>query len=269
MSVAAKTSHTKSARPRGPAHSRAAPAPRTADDALTALSVATLQTAITQMTSLMHLLWDGFARDVAGAQRATYQRLVDLVFDAQSATNKATTYALTTLETPARKTPAPGKVIELFERAISLQEQANTGLIEAPKSPAFDNAEALQRARDRGASYRTGVIARGDMLGSDAVAERLGVSRQAVDKKRRAGELLALSWGSRRLHYPAWQLEPGILGEALKRVLAPLKGEDPWLIYRFFTTPEAALADATPLEALRAARVDEVVAAAQAYADRE
>src|SRR5574337_952512 len=106
MSVAARTSQAKSAKPAGPPQSRATPVPRASDDALAALSVATLQTAISQMAGLMHLMWDGLARELAGAQREAYQRLFDLVFDAQSATNKATTFALTTLETPARNTQA-------------------------------------------------------------------------------------------------------------------------------------------------------------------
>lgn len=125
----------------------------------------------------------------------------------------------------------------------------------------------LARAHARGADFRAGVLAKPDMWSGEDIARRLAVTRQAVDKKRLAGELFALSWGQRKLLYPAWQAEPGVF-EHMKPVLAILRKEDPWTIYRFFTTPEATAGEQTPLDMLRKGKAAEVVRAARAFVDR-
>jgi hypothetical protein len=132
--------------------------------------------------------------------------------------------------------------------------------------------DGLQRARQRGAEYRAELLKSGEMLSSSDAARKLDVTTEALRKKVRNAELFALRWGSRKVYYPAWQFETNVFGEPLKRALEPIKGEDPWSIYYFFTTADPRLGDATPLEVLRTEsprRAEAVEKAAQAFAERD
>ena len=130
-------------------------------------------------------------------------------------------------------------------------------------------SDPLTPARLRGAQYRNTVLQKEEMLSGHQAAELLGVSRQSITDKRHAGQLFALSWGKRSLKYPPWQFEPEIFGEPLRKVLEPIKGEDPWSIYRFFLAPDPRLGDKTPLDVLRSGDVNRAVAAATRFADRD
>jgi hypothetical protein len=128
--------------------------------------------------------------------------------------------------------------------------------------------DPLARARTRG------VLAQREMLDVDGppmsvaeVAEHLRISRQAVDKRRQAGKLLAVSVGSRSWLYPRWQFaETGILSglEAVLRVLAP---HPPWACLRFFVSGNHRLGGKRPLDLLREGRVEKVLKAAKGFGE--
>lgn len=128
----------------------------------------------------------------------------------------------------------------------------------------------LAAARLRGLRARRELLeAEGGTLGASAVADLLGLSRQAVDKRRQARRLLALSTGRRGYAYPAWQFgEQGVL-RGLPEVLAALGDDDPWMKLSFFLQPHAMLDDGgtptSPLTALRAGQLDAVLRAARAF----
>ena len=48
--------------------------------------------------------------------------------------------------------------------------------------------------------------AEGGVLGPEQVGNILGIQRQSVDKRRKAGTMLAIELGNRFV-YPAWQME--------------------------------------------------------------
>ena len=106
------------------------------------------------------------------------------------------------------------------------------------------------------------------VLSSGRVAELLNVSRQAVDKRRAANQLLALTQGRRGYSYPGFQFEDGKTLDGLEEVLKICSALDPWMQLKFFTSPQERLGDKTPIEALRSGRVNDVVRAASGYGEQ-
>lgn len=120
-------------------------------------------------------------------------------------------------------------------------------------SEALRHLDPLAGAIARGAEARARLIeAAGGLLGADAVGRLLGITRQAVDKRRVAGRLLALrirgDW-----HYPAVQFAPdGEASEGLAEVIAAMPEASPWAVLDFLLAPDDALGGRTPLRALQA-----------------
>jgi hypothetical protein len=108
----------------------------------------------------------------------------------------------------------------------------------------------------------------GGVLSSGKVAELLNVSRQAVDKRRAANRLLALTQGRRGYSYPSFQFEEAKTLDGLEEVLKNLSALDPWMQLKFFTSPHERLGNKTPIEALRTGKVNDVVRAATGYGEQ-
>lgn len=130
------------------------------------------------------------------------------------------------------------------------------GAPERPEPSAVDTTgggrlgEALKHALQRGERRAAEILDGPEMLNSDTMAERLGVSRETVNRMRQRGELLGLEGARRGVRYPDWQLvEPGQLPlpqmAALFRVLG-----DPWSVYRFLMQTHPELAGRRALDAL-------------------
>lgn len=102
-------------------------------------------------------------------------------------------------------------------------------------------------------------------LTSEEVGQLLHITRQAVDKRRSKGQLLAVSLGRRGYHYPTWQFQDSKVLPGLERVLAVLQDYDAWTQLMFLKTGDLRLGGATPLERLQAGDIDTVVWAAQSY----
>jgi hypothetical protein len=110
--------------------------------------------------------------------------------------------------------------------------------------------------------------AAGGALTSEQVAEVLGISRQAVDKRRASKQLLALTQGRRGYSYPSFQFEDGTTLGGLEDVLGQLSDLDPWMQMVFFTSPNERLGKQTPLEKLKQGFADEVKAVAGGYGEQ-
>lgn len=108
----------------------------------------------------------------------------------------------------------------------------------------------------------------GGALSSEQVAEVLGISRQAVDKRRSSNQLLALTQGRRGYSYPSFQFEDGKTIRGLEEVLAQLKSLDPWMQMVFFTSPNERLGRKTPIESLQKGLLEEVTRAASGYGEQ-
>lgn len=134
---------------------------------------------------------------------------------------------------------------------------------------ALSESDPLAPARLRGVAARADILgSEGGTLSVEQVAEHLGITRQAVDKRRRAGRLLALSTGRRGYAYPAWQFaRVGVL-EGFEDVLEDLREEDPWAQAVYFLGGNTYLDGVSPLAALRARDFKGVRRAARSYGEQ-
>ncbi|MCA9523378.1 MAG: hypothetical protein KC609_20530 [Myxococcales bacterium] len=128
--------------------------------------------------------------------------------------------------------------------------------------------DPLAGARLRGLRAKTELIeAEGGSLGVDDVAELLRISRQAVDKRRRAGKLLGVQAGRRGYAYPAWQFAANGTLPGLEAVLGELSEHDAWMKVAFFLSENARLEGRRPLDGLREGETARVRQAARAYGE--
>ena len=126
----------------------------------------------------------------------------------------------------------------------------------------------LATARLRGVEQQRDLLEQsGGVLGVHKVAEFLGLSRQAVDKRRRRGQLIALTRGKRGYVYPVWQFEGEKTLRNLEQVLDALREHDPWMQLSFFVNPNDRLEGRSPIEMLRSGHVERVLAAASSYGE--
>jgi len=133
----------------------------------------------------------------------------------------------------------------------------------------FQRHDPLAELRLRGLEARQRLLAAqgGSLRGEDA-AHLLGVSRQAVDKRRRAARLLGIRVGPHRYAYPSWQFsEDGVL-PGLEEVLHDLRHHDPWMQLAFMVNGNLCLEGRVPLEELRRGHVAAVQRAARLYGEQ-
>lgn len=129
--------------------------------------------------------------------------------------------------------------------------------------------DPLIAAKFRGLKRKQQMLeAAGGALTSAQVSEVLGISRQAVDKRRASNQLLALTQGKRGYSYPSFQFEDGKTITGLEEVLGELRDLDPWMQMVFFTSPNERLQGKTPLEQLHKELVNQVRAAASGYGEQ-
>jgi hypothetical protein len=109
--------------------------------------------------------------------------------------------------------------------------------------------------------------AAGGTLTVSEVAELLGLTRQAVDKRRRNQSLLALAAGRRGFVYPRCQFtREGVL-PGLPGYLQSIEASD-WQKLIFLLEPNSQLSNMTPLEALRKSQIEKVKEAASRYGNQ-
>ncbi len=125
-----------------------------------------------------------------------------------------------------------------------------------------DLAAALDEAVERAEVSIGDLFANPAMLTSDAFAQRLGVSRETVNQKRKRFEVLGLDGNARGFRYPEWQLIQGRPIPQLRELFARFEN-DAWAVYRFLSTPQPALGGETGVDAIRHQRADQVLAVAQ------
>jgi hypothetical protein len=102
---------------------------------------------------------------------------------------------------------------------------------------------------------------------AEEAAKILGITRQAVDKRRRAGKLLGLTSGRYGYRYPVWQFTGSGVLEGLADTLSALAAHDEWIQAAFFVGNNPRLNGRTPVEMLGAGKVERVLAAAEAYGE--
>ena len=175
------------------------------------------------------------------------------------------------------------RVLRQLKAGHSLEEALRITFAHDARPPAIvpgaegtipaENQEALERAQTRATLAKVELLKRADMLNGAQLAERLGLTRATVDKRRTEGKLLALDFGTKRgFRYPSWQgdlVQDADARATFEQVLRSLEEEGVWSRYRFFTQPAPALGGVSPTEALRAGRGEEVLRAAEIWAAGE
>lgn len=132
-------------------------------------------------------------------------------------------------------------------------------------SPAVTELDPAAALLAEGAKVKQALLERaGGALGVNEVAAILGISRQAVDKRRRANRLIAVPHG-RDYIYPAAQFDAGTLLPGLDRALEAMPVEDPWMRLEWLITEDGELGGTSPREALKVGRTDDVRANAAGH----
>lgn len=142
-------------------------------------------------------------------------------------------------------------------------------MLEAPEMvEPSDPEQILAAACVRGLEARQQLLdAEGGAWTAERVASHLGVSRQSVDKRRKASKLLAITVGRRGYFYPSWQfVRHGVLS-GWETILRALAANDSWAQVIFMLSPNDRLDAQRPLDALRHGKVEEVKVAASAFGE--
>jgi hypothetical protein len=164
-----------------------------------------------------------------------------------------------TLDTPALSEAAAQRTdYSLLLRAL-----------EAPEIVEFlASDDPLAEARLSGLRSKTFLLhAEGGAISAGEAAALLGLTRQGVDRRRRAGRLLALTVGRRGYRYPVWQFaERGTL-PGIENTLTALDSFGEWSQVSWFINPNIDLDGRSPLSLLREGRVEPVVQAAHRYGE--
>lgn len=142
--------------------------------------------------------------------------------------------------------------------------------LQSPEALAgVQSEDPLFNARLRGIAAKQRLLeSHGGSISVEEAARLLRITRQAVDKRRRNGQLLAVAFGRRGYHYPVWQFADSGTLPGLESILRALKDHDPWMQVAFFVSPNPRLEGKSPASALSENRVDEVLIAAQAYGEQ-
>lgn len=123
-------------------------------------------------------------------------------------------------------------------------------------------------ARLRGLEAKKQLLeAEGGTMSGQQVARLLRITRQAVDKRRRARQLLGLTHGRRGYAYPSWQFSGSGTVEGLEDVLKAMEHHDPWMQATFLLNSNARLGGRTPLALLREGQLGDVMEAAAAFGE--
>lgn len=127
-----------------------------------------------------------------------------------------------------------------------------------------DGVTAMVWADAAGRSNRAAILR--DSVAAAEVGRRTGRSRQAIEKQRRAGRLVALRVG-RQWRYPLWQFDPDApggtlagLAEVLGRLHLSSAGAALWL-----TSPQPGLEGLSPVRLLQRRETARVIRLAEQH----
>jgi hypothetical protein len=108
----------------------------------------------------------------------------------------------------------------------------------------------------------------GGGLSSTQVASALGITRQAVDKRRLRRALLAVPSGSGEYVYPACQFTSDGVVPGLEEVLRAFRIRSPWTQLSALIAPAPALGGKTIIEALKCGAIERAVAIAASFGEQ-
>jgi hypothetical protein len=162
---------------------------------------------------------------------------------------------------PKARKRAADALLRLVDERVRVALQAATegrGFVRGGGYPEGSLGGGIDRAEQEGQRLKQEIMRRPGMLTPEDAAARAGISRQALDLRRRRNQALALSHVKRGYRYPAWQFDDNV-APSLTPVLAALSYLDAWGQYFFLTQPEPLLEGKTPLSAIRAGKLERVL----------
>lgn len=138
----------------------------------------------------------------------------------------------------------------------------------APLGVELERIDPFAEAIARGAEAKQELLRdAGGSWSSTRVAAHLGMTRQGVDKRRRAGKLLALQSGQADYLYPLCQFtDDGVLA-GIDRFLAACPPSGGWTRLDLLLTPAEEIGGVSPLDALRRGDVAAAVRAAATFGE--
>lgn len=144
---------------------------------------------------------------------------------------------------------------EVLESALSAPTDIGGVASLLSDMAAFDidlsKVDPLAEAMARGAERKQELLRNtGGGLSSTQVAKALGLTRQAVDKRRSRGMLLAVPDGSGNYVYPACQFGRGGVRGGVAEALQAFGIRDPWMQLSVLIEPAPGLGGKTVLQAL-------------------
>jgi hypothetical protein len=164
---------------------------------------------------------------------------------------------------------APTSMLAVTASATTDLSAATAFLAKMIPALAMEQDYPLASALLRGAHVKEELIqASGGAASAEEVAQLLGITRQAVDKRRRAGTLLAVESPSGDWRYPRAQFQQdGKPIAHLERVLRAFTVADPWMQLDALTAIDPALGNRSAFDALKAGEVDTVIRIVQAFGE--
>lgn len=116
--------------------------------------------------------------------------------------------------------------------------------------------DPLATAKLRGLQLKQQLIeAEGGCLSSTQAGQILGISYQAVDKRRRQSQSIGIAQGKGSYLYPGWQFtESGSTLDELEAVLTQLQSFDPWMQLAFMLNPRSASGATNSLRSIASGR---------------
>lgn len=104
----------------------------------------------------------------------------------------------------------------------------------------------------------------GGVLSAEEAARTLGITRQAVDKRRRSNTMLAVRERS-DWRYPVCQFHEGEVVVGISDVVRGFASAGPWATLDFLLAPDTVLAGRAPLEMLREGEREPVLRLVRAH----
>jgi len=172
------------------------------------------------------------------------------------------------------------KAVNLILELMDLSETALSNAAKASDNwhamfRAMRNAEVLdqmQKSDPLARAFLDGLDAKarlieqnGGVFKTEEVAEYLGITPQAVNKRRALRQLVGLTFRKRGYVFPAWQFTDRGTAPGLEQVLLALADHDEWMQNVFFINPNTRLGGRRPLDLLREGEIPEVLDAAREF----
>jgi len=193
-------------------------------------------------------------------------RMVELIVSVSAETDRVALVSRA-LKAVAAAVSAP---MNAADEAQALSASTDMGalamvLTSAAADPAVSRLDPKAELIAAGAVRKAELLQQaGGVFGSGEAASVLGITRQAVEKRRKAGTIIAVPAGD-DFRYPACQFDANGMVPGLDAILREMPIRSNWMRLEWLLTADDALGGASPLDALRLGRKAEVLEVARSH----